>query len=231
MFSMKKFLLFLIIFFVASSLIHGQNVKDRAIKKGLILNTSIGIVTNKAGLQIPDHKWDKFEYINFQLGTRWYIKPQKKWALGIQTSWFDILYSVSTAPIAKEFPNEFDLFDSDHIENKLFSASLFTVGPVGTFAFTPNIAIDGYYNIRPTFVMATASGIGDQPGFGISHLCGLSFRVGVFSIGIDYIFGGIKSLTDVVSDAVEDVEGEDVSIKKIGKIKTDMLRLNVGVKF
>ena len=65
----------------------------------------------------------------------------------------------------------------------------------------------------------------------LSHLCGLSFRVGVFSVGVDYIFGDIKSLTDVVSDAVEDVEGEDVSIKKIGKIKTDMLRLNVGVKF
>lgn len=230
MFSMKKIIISLAIFLAVSSLIYGQNVKNRAIKRGLILNTSIGIVTSKAGLQIPNQNWDKLSYFNFQLGTRWYIKPQPKWGLGIQVSWFDILYSESTAPVKQEIPNESWLFDSDMLNNKFFSTSLFTVGPVGTFAITPNVAIDGYYNIRPTFVMAKASGIEDQPGFGVSHLVGFSFRVGVFSIGADYIFGDIKSLTDAISSSIDDVGG-DVTVKKIGKIKTEMLRLNIGVKF
>jgi len=227
---MKKIILSIAIFFAISSLAYGQNVKNRAIKKGLIINTSIGLVTTKAGLQIPNHNWDKLSYVNFQLGTRWYIKPQQKWGLGIQVSWFDILFAQSTAPVKQEFPNEYELFDTDKMNNQIFTTSFFTVGPVGTFAITPNIAIDGYYNIRPTFVMATASGIEQQPGFGLSHLVGFSFRVGVFSVGTDYIFGDIKSLTDVISSSVDNVGG-DATTPKIGKIKTEMLRLNIGVKF
>lgn len=230
MLDMKKFILFLIIFIAVSNFIYGQNVKNRAIKRGLILNTSIGINTTKAGLQTPNIKWDELSHFNLQFGTRWYIKPQKQWAIGIQTSWFDISYLESTSLTTQEYNYDDDIFDTGGITNKLFAVSFFTVGPVGTYAITPNIAIDGYYNIRPTFVQANVSGTGDQPGFGVSHLFGFAFRVGVSNIAIEYIFGEIKPFTDIISDAVEDI-GENVTTQNVGKIKTNELRLSVGLKF
>jgi hypothetical protein len=233
---MKKIIVFTFSLFISIYSI-AQKGQDRAIKKGFNLTTSIGINTANAGIQLPDYNWDKSLYAQFQIGTYWYIKPQTKWALGIKTSWIDISYIKATTLIEGTDEDIFSdgefNFDEGSKINKLISLSAITFGPIGTYAITPNIAIDGFYNLRPTFVFAETSinGIGKQPGFGLSHLVGTAFRVGIFNIGFEYIFGSIKPISDNIADAVDNIDDATATSQKIGRIENNYMRIVVGCKF
>jgi hypothetical protein len=62
-----------------------------------------------------------------------------------------------------------------------------------------NLALDGYYNLRPTgLATIITSKFGDESdeeafaGIGVSHAIGAAFRWNVLSIGAEYVLGGIK---------------------------------------
>lgn len=207
---------------------YGQEKKDKAIKGGISLTTSVGINNSNVGLQLPAYDWDKYSYVGFQCGFRSYIKPKTKWAIGVKASILDISYTESTTldETSDEYFDEYDIFDEEVRSKKFISVGFLSFGPVGTYALAPNVAVDCYYNLRPTYVRTEVAinDIGTQPGFGISHLCGAAVRIGVFNIGYEYIFGSIKPLSDNIADAVGETQG-------IGNMKTDYMRIVIGCKF
>lgn len=224
---MKK----IIIIIISLCIIHSsyaQEKKDKAIKSGISLTTTVGINNSNVGLQLPAYEWDKYSYVGFQFGFRSYIKPKAKWAIGVKASIIDITYTESTTldKTSDEYFDEYDIFDEEVRSKKFISVGFLTFGPVATYAIAPNVAVDCYYNLRPTYVKAEAAinDIGTQPGFGISHQCGAAIRIGVFNIGYEYIFGSIKPLGDNIADAVDGTQG-------IGNMKTDYMRIVIGCKF
>ncbi len=232
---MKKNILFLIFAILFSNLAYGQKEnKDRALKNGLFINTSMSLNSSNLGMKMThNYNWEKLSYIDLQFGHRWYIKPQKKWGLGLQTTWFEFTFADFQAIVVDDA--NFDFYDKFNMkeatrEERMATIKLLSLGPVGTFAFTPNLAIDGYYNVLPTFVKANPSGMDEQFGFGFSHVIGFGFRFGVFNIGVDYEFGKIKTLENFISNAVEKIDNTHLK-SNVGKINMDLLKLKLGVKF
>ena len=74
----------------------------------------------------------------------------------------------------------------EHCARTTVDATICGIGPIGTFVFKGNIAIDGYYNLRPTFIVSGSAtsdplGIAENStraygGFGLSNTLGAAFR-------------------------------------------------------
>src|SRR5690606_22295039 len=106
--------------------------------------------------------------------------------------------------------------------------SLIEVGPIGTYAINRNMALDGYYNLRPT-IMGTAILDSGGDGFtwsgtGFTHAAGVAFRVRVFSVGLEHVFGRIRNAD------FADTTAPSQSIYKTTLLANNF-RLLVGVKF
>jgi len=210
----KGFLLVVILFIGMLSNIQAQ----RAIKNGFSINTFIGLPSESFGL-------DNIESMNsdiqvkmlygLQLGNRWYFNPTEHYGIGLMVNWIDFAIGVKSTSIN----------NSDYGIAALDLALLKT-GPIGTFAFSQDMAIDGYYNLRPTvFGYAIANEDEDSyasAGFGFSHTIGTAFRYNVLNVGIEYVFGDIN-----VSQ--EDINGINISNNE--KMNTNNLRIVIGFKF
>lgn len=201
--------------------------KTKAIKNGINLSISTSLNSSEIGLYYPQYDWKETTYYQLQFGTRWYIKPQEKWALGILGTWID--FSI--------IENMGALDDSNPIEsykyNKVITYSFLGIGPIGTWAFNDNLAADIYYNIRPTYILAQSNinDIGIQPGFGFSNVAGGAVRIGVFNLGVEYVFGTINSLNDHLVNSIGSATGENLESSKTGELNNKCVRLVVGCKF
>jgi len=109
--------------------------------------------------------------------------------------------------------------------------SFFEIGPIGTYALTTEIALDAYYNLRPTgfaSVMLISDSGDDETytylGFGFTHAIGAAFRYKALNIGLEFVAGGIDS-EGIYSGSNED---EDLGSQK--NIANNF-RIMIGAKF
>jgi hypothetical protein len=73
-------------------------------------------------------------------------------------------------------------------------------GPIACFGINKKMAIETYYNIRPSLMMSSVTGFNisndleDKGGVGLSHVFGCAFRYSFLSAGIEYVYGHIPDL-------------------------------------
>lgn len=179
--------------------------KDRTLSNGFSLQLNLGSASS--GFGNPGDELEGLDYgilYGLQIGNRWYFSPTETWGVGLMINWFDFTSSRG----------------SDEVVS--LDASLIELGPIGTYVINQDMAIDGYYNLRPTFLMvADFDGFGFG-GFGVTHTLGVAYRWKVISVGIEKVFGGVNS---VYIDE-DDVYG-DISYK----LKNNSTRFVLGFKF
>lgn len=216
---MKKtfFILALFLLTGASAVIFAQ--KDKALKNGFSINLVAGLPASTYGLESDTDIDDEFKLgpiMGLQIGSRWYFSPGERFGAGLMVNWFD-------------FTGAFKSNSTGSLEWNRFVADItvLEVGPVFTFKFADNLALDGYYNLRPTgLATIITSKFGDESdeetyaGIGVSHALGTAFRWNVLSVGVEYVLGGIKC-SNMDSEEFDPTE----------KLMVNSVRFLLGVKF
>lgn len=217
---MKRSIILIALIFLPFNIINAQ---ENPIKGGFGFNIVIGVPSDTYGYD-PDRfvGMSKFQVGSFwglQLGNRWYFSPSERFGLGLMSNWFDFTIGAKAGKTAD--------FDWGRI---VIDASIIEIGPVATVAIIDDLGIDAYYNLRPTVfssALVSSNITGDQNfgtvGFGFSHAIGGAVRYKVFSFGVEYVVGIIKSRE----------AGTENLIPEFGTSYVDLnsLRFNVGFKF
>jgi hypothetical protein len=74
-----------------------------------------------------------------QVGNRWYFNPKENHGIGLMVNWLDITIGAKS---------------DDGWVRSITDFSFLEIGPVGTKVLTNNIALDAYYNLRPTIFVS-----------------------------------------------------------------------------
>ena len=207
---MKKTAFLLSIILFTASLGSTDAQKNRTLGNGFSVNLIVGIPSPNYGYP-KDVNVDEDMQINFiagiQIGNRWYFGSSARNKMGIMVNWIDI--SAGTRK------------DGD-LTRAVADVSFLELGPIGTVAFSEDIALDAYYNLRPTGFAHMWSSASEDPegyvGAGISHAIGTAFRWKVLSVGLEYVIGNINC---------EDINSEYTDQKLIN----NNFRLMIGAKF
>jgi hypothetical protein len=196
--------------------------KDRTLTNGFSVNLVLGVPSAAYGVEDADDIDDEFKLgalFGVQIGNRWYFNPSETSGFGLMVNWFDFTLSAKGGSEG-----------STDWGRAVMDISFLEVGPVGTFALSDEMAIDAYYNLRPTVLSSAVvieSSFGDETygyaGFGISHAFGAAFRYKVFNVGVEYVVGGINAAGTYSGDYNVDLEDQ--------KIKANSFRIMLGVKF
>ena len=191
---------------------------QRAIKNGFSINAVIGVPSESFGLDGIENMDSDIQLkglYGFQLGNRWYFNPTDQYGIGLMVNWIDFTIGAKSTTIQN---NDYGIAAID--------ITLLEIGPIGTFAISEDMAIDGYYNLRPTvFSWAIVDDDDDSyasAGIGFSHAIGTAFRYKVLNIGFEYVLGSIK---------VSQEEDNGFYIPNNEKMKTNSFRFLIGVKF
>jgi hypothetical protein len=192
---MKKNVILLIIVLLTGFTTNLFAQKDRKLTKGFSINIVTGVPSELYGVSNNDNFDSKYQLGSIwglQIGSRWYFGPTEKYGFGLMVNWLDITAGVKTGT-----ETNFDWGRS------VADISFFEIGPIGTFAITKDIALDGYYNLRPTgfasIMMKTySSGYNEDEiytyaGFGLTHAIGTAFRYKALNTGLEYVFGEVNS--------------------------------------
>ncbi len=191
--------------------------QGRAIKNGFSVQFQMGFPSDMYGV---DDRFDANSdtkagmLLGIQIGNRWYVYNNGTIGISIMANWFDITYS------QKKFDNDF--------KNRVLEMAFVEVGPGFTYAINDDLALDVYYNLRPTFM--TSINVDSQDngnlaaGFGATHALGAALRYRAFYFGTEYVTGKTKgvysNLGDVTGDPITD-----------GKLVVNHMRLLLGFKF
>lgn len=195
---------------------------QRTLKKGFSISMITGFPSSAYGLEEEPNSddYNLGTLWGIQLGNRWYIAPTETFGVGIMANWIDFSLAAKGGAVG-----------TIDWARAVMDITLLEAGPIGTYAINDDIAIDGYYNFRPTILtsalVTTSTGQGDETyayaGFGLSHTLGAAFRWKVLNVGIEYVAGGINS--------VGTYSGPNSVTLQDQKIKSNNVRLLVGVKF
>ena len=216
---MKKLLILsAIILFVGLS-INSFAQKDRKLKNGFSICLVTGFPSSTYGFT-KDSQIDTQDKLGgiwgLKLGNRWYFSPKEKYGFGLMVNWIDFSYSMKSNTI-----------NGNTSARAVGDFSFVEFGPVGTYAITNDIAIDAYYNLRPTvFERVVIPSSGDSyayAGLGLSNALGAAFRYKVLNIGIEYVFGGVN--TNYL-----DSNSSSLSTTDSQKLMTNSFRILLGVK-
>ena len=166
--------------------------KDRKLTNGFSVNLNVGIPSDQYGVSSEDNIDSHYQLGSIwglQLGNRWYFSPKENYGFGLMVNWVDITAGVKTG-----------IEDGYDWGRSVADVSFFEIGPIGTYALNKNIALDAYYNLRPTgfasVVLISDSGDDETytyAGFGFTHAIGTAFRYKALNIGIEYVMGGVNS--------------------------------------
>lgn len=209
---MKKPVLLLFVFLLAGSLVTAYSQTNRTLSHGFSVNLIIGITPANYGYNkgsiIDDDSRILFTS-GIQIGNRWYFGSSEHFKMGLMVNWFDITAGTRT---------------NGDLTRVVADASFLELGPIGSFAFSENIALDIYYNLRPTGFAHIWTYSTDDPagyiGAGPSHAFGTAFRWKVLSVGFEYQLANINC---------EYIDSEyDYSDQKLAGSN---LRLMIGAKF
>ena len=225
---MRKLFLFILfpLIIIAIGDVYGQT---KSLKSGYSINLITGFPSAKNyGLKGLDPDLRNRLFIGLEMGNRWYIKPQEKFGIGIMVDWFDITMPFLEVDPPKEFSNN---------QMYIFNASIFELGPIVTFAINPDLGIDAYYNLRPTYMnmgiyldedWETGEGYDaeDQTAMGFSHTCGVALRLKSFALSFEYLLGNIKT-----TDGLTFSNGDwDINFNST-TLSSNHFRIMLGFKF
>jgi hypothetical protein len=165
--------------------------KDRKLTNGFSINLNVGIPSDHYGVPKDNNISEMYMLGSFwglQLGNRWYFSPKEQYGIGLMVNWIDI-----TAGVKAGSGSNFDYARS------VADVSFFEIGPLGTYILTKDIALDAYYNLRPSgfaTVLLKSYSDGDiittYAGFGFTHALGAAFRWKALNIGLEYVMGSVN---------------------------------------
>jgi len=198
--------------------------KDRTLSNGFSVNLVTGFPSSSYATDDGDAINDDYKFRSMwglQLGNRWYFAPTEQMGFGLMVNWIDFTYAIKTSSIA-----------GVDIARGAMDLTFIEIGPMGTYVIGEGMAVDGYYNLRPTLLSTAAilsgSGSGDETfayaGFGFSHAIGAAFRIKVFNFGLEYNFGAINSV-GTYTGSMTGITMNDQ------KNKTNSVRIMLGFKF
>jgi len=197
--------------------------KDRKLTNGFSVNLNVGIPSGQYGVASEDRIDSEYQLGSIwgiQLGNRWYFNPKEQYGFGLMVNWVDI-----TAGVKSGTKSNYDWARS------VADVSFFEIGPIGTYALTKDIALDGYYNLRPTgfaSIMMFTSSDEDETytyvGFGFTHAIGAAIRYKALNIGLEFVMGSVNSDGMYSGDAND----EDLASQK--NIANNF-RIMIGAKF
>jgi hypothetical protein len=209
---MKKTAILLSAILLAGSMGTANAQNNRTLSHGFSVNLIVGIPPANYGLQKNVNPNDDTKILftsGIQIGNRWYFGSSERFKMGLMVNWFDI-----TAGTRK----------NGDLTRVVADFSFFEIGPIGSVALSDDIAIDAYYNLRPTgFAHMWIYSTDDPTGFagvGISHAIGTAFRWKVLSVGLEYQIANINC-------AYIETDYEFPDQKLVGS----NLRLMIGAKF
>lgn len=222
---MKKLSLVLVVAILFTSL--NSIAKKDPISKGFNFNLYAGIPGSTYGLEKDCGAPSSFSpnaISGIQIGNRWYFAPTKKFGVGLKVNWLDLSYGASDA-------SELEVV-------KVLDMSALGLGPVGSIGIGDHMAIDAYYQLRPTlltsrlehseFIYEMYDGFGMansivKTSFGLASTIGIAFRYRILNMGFEYLLGGVKSIHN--SGSIHPYMSESP------KLQTNSLRINLGLKF
>lgn len=232
---MKKFGILISLFALAALFSNSFAQDSKTLSNGFSVNLVVGFPSAEFGA--PENVSGDEKYgalFGLKLGNRWYFAPQEKYGFGLMVNWLDLAAGFKSGTRNSELTQE----TSDWAKTT-FDVTLLGLGPIGTFALNDDMAIDGYYNLRPTVlimgeVSSDPAGIADDgtvgyAGFGITNTLGAAFRWKVLNVGVEYVFGKVncqgKYTGPTIAGELEDGDLPDA------KLSTNSVRLVLGVKF
>ena len=190
-----------------------------AIKNGFNIQLVAGIPSEYYGLEKSGKIEPAMEFralYGLRMGYRWYIFPQDKWGMGITSNWFDLSLSYKKGT-----------YDEGSFIRTISDISILQFGPIVTVRLSSDMAIDGYFTVRPTLMDSyrkieypdDSNYDSDFKALGINDAFGIAYRWKVLCIGIDYVFGSIK------------ITGQRLAERTETKIVTNNIQFVLGVKF
>ncbi|NJO90875.1 MAG: hypothetical protein HC831_19350 [Chloroflexia bacterium] len=192
--------------------------QGKALKNGFGVQFQIGFPSLMYGFddrEDPDSEFKAGTLFGIQIGNRWYVHNDGQIGISIMANWLDATWSQKT-------------YDND-VKRGVLEIALLEVGPGFTYAINDDVALDAYYNLRPTImssvtVDADNNGLG-AAGFGITHALGAAFRYKAFYFGGEYVMGKTKGKYVEVGDGQIPTGLDD------GKLVANHMRLLIGFKF
>ncbi|MCR6639461.1 MAG: hypothetical protein NVV82_10905 [Sporocytophaga sp.] len=168
---------------------------DGMISNGFYWNLGIGFPSLKA-VDFPDSKREN-QGVQFTLeaGNQWMFVKSSRFGFGMNVSWLTIGGSVYK-------PEGFDESVYD------FHLGLLRFGPMASFGFGDNLALDVFFNLNPTVKYNFWSS--DQFDsntliYGAAWTPGVKFRIKKFAVGFENSFGRLKAV-DLDNSALDDVK-------------------------
>lgn len=210
--AMKKFCLFLtvILFWGSTGTSAAQEI--RTLSHGFSINLVIGIPSTSYAYAKAINVNDDNRFLftsGLQIGNRWYFGYSRVFKMGLMVNWFDF-----TTGYRK----------NNDLTRIAIDASLFEFGPIGSFGLSDDIALDLYYNLRPTAFAHFWTYPAEDPegylGGGFSHAAGTAFRWRALNVGLEYVLGSINC---------EYLDSEAGYADQ--KLRLNSLRLMIGAKF
>ncbi len=235
---MKKIVVLVSMMLLVAFVSNTYAQKDRTLSNGFSINIVTGFPSASFGAPKDVSSDEKYGALfGLKLGNRWYFAPQEKYGFGLMVNWLDLAAGFKSGTGSVE--NSIGLVQSYDWARTTFDVTLLGVGPIGTFAINDDMAIDGYYNLRPTLlvsgnVSSDPEGIADDKtygyaGFGITNTLGTSFRWKVLNVGVEYVFGKVNCQGKYTGPSIEG-QLEDGDLPD-AKLSTNSIRLVLGVKF
>ena len=214
----KSILLFLIVL-IGAITSNAWAQKTPALKNGFSIKAQLGFPSKDFGWtdEVLDDFKEDYKYgitYGLQVGNQWYFYTQESLGIGLMVNWIDV------SGATKEITTDLGTLDRATLD-----VGLVEFGPVFTIAVDDPMAIDIYYNLRPT-AMSTAYKFDDEDGeayggFGVTHAFGAGFRFKLLYAGVEYVTGSVKVSQD----------STDEEMWKDDKMKADCFRIVAGVKF
>lgn len=163
-----------------------SNAQSEMLENGLSIKFSFGFPSSEYGLSgdipLPEELRIKKTY-GLELGSQWYLLKREQFGLGLDVNWFDAVYGRA----------KMDNIFVGTVNFMTLEVSFLEFGPVATFALSDKIAVEGYYNLRPTYFVGYYYENSDDyvlvTDFSFMHGLGFGVRLKFIYIGYEYTFG------------------------------------------
>jgi len=182
----NSILLFISILFISTTFAFSQS---SMLEKGFSAKFSFGFPPDAYGYDgdfpLPEELLLNTTY-GFEIGNQWYFYTNEQFGIGLDVNWLDVVYGKS----------KMDVLVGESVKRLTLEGSFLEFGPLATFAFNDIFAIEGYYNLRPSY-MATYYYENEDDNlliydFGFLHGLGIGARFKFLYVGYEYTFGNIE---------------------------------------
>lgn len=233
---MKRIGILVSLMLIAALVSNTYAQKDRTLSNGFSANLVVGFPSDDFGASSSTYYPSSMNYgalWGLKLGNRWYFAPQEKYGFGLMVNWLDFAAVFKSGTETSQYGLSYDWYRTT------FDVTLLGLGPIGTYAINDDMAIDGYYNLRPTILASGHAssdplGVADDQtygyaGFGLTNALGAAFRWKVLNVGVEYVFGQVNCQGKYTGPTL-DGEFEDGDLPD-EKLSTNSIRIILGVKF